>query len=97
MTASNDLLGTARRYAIDICTAQIADSGDAAHKEVVRVLDAIGGDVNQIYALLRVLMGAVVASVMVTAEDTADDPQSQRANAVTMVRDVMNNLELGFR
>ena len=65
--------------------------------ELLRVLDAIGDDANQIYALYRVLMGAVAASVMVTADDTADDPQSQRANAVTIVRDLINNLELGIR
>jgi len=97
MPAPNDLIGDARRHAIDICTAQLADSADATHRELLRVLDAIGDDANQIYALYRVLMGAVAASVMVTAEDTADDPQSQRANAVTIVRDLINNLELGIR
>ena len=81
MPASNDLIGDARRHAIDICTAQLADSADATHRELLRVLDAIGDDANQIYALYRVLMGAVAASVMVTAEDTAEDRKSTRLNS----------------
>ena len=39
MSAPNDLLGMARRHAIDICTAQLADSADSAHRELLRVLD----------------------------------------------------------
>ena len=98
VTTPADLLDDARRQAIDICTAQVAESGDAAHAELLRVLDRIGDDPNRLYALYRVLMGAAGALAQgVAAEMAPNDAHTQRAYAVTMVRDVIANLELNIR
>lgn len=98
VTATDDLLDEARRHATAICTAQVAESGAAAHDELLRVLDSIGDDPTRLYALYRVLVGAVAAVVLDTAGDLANgDPNAQRAYAITMVRDVVANLELSAR
>jgi hypothetical protein len=98
VTAHDDLLDEARRHATAICTAQVAESDAAAHEELLRVLDTIGDDPTRLYALCRVLMGAVGAVVLAAADDLAGgEPTAQRAYAITMVRDVMTNLELSAR
>lgn len=98
MSTPTDLVAAARRNATDICLAQVADSSAASHSELMRVLGEIGDDPTQLYALYRVLMGAVAALAHGAASEMApNDPASQRAYASTMVRDVIANLELGIR
>lgn len=97
MSAPNDLLAAARRNATDICLAQVADSSAASHSELMRVLGEIGDDPNQLYALFRVLMGAVAALANGAAGDLATGAPAARAYASTIVRDVIANLELGIR
>lgn len=98
MATPDDLIDDARRDATAICTAQVADSSEASNAELLRVLDRIGDDPNRLYALYRVLTGAVAALALGTADDLAGgEPNSQRAYAITMVHDVIANLELGVR
>jgi len=96
MAAPDDLIHEARLHATDICSAQVAESGAASHVELLRVLDLIGDDPNRLYALYRVLTGAVAALALDAADDlAAGEPTAQRAYALTMVRDVIAALELG--
>ncbi|MFM7687300.1 MAG: hypothetical protein ACKPDI_15450 [Actinomycetota bacterium] len=98
MTSPDDLIDEARRHATAICSAQVAESGAASHDELLRVLDRIGEDPNRLYALYRVLTGAVAAMALAAADDlAAGEPNVQRAYALTMVRDVIANLELAAR
>jgi len=95
MTVPDDLIAEARRQATAICTAQVAESGAASHAELLRVLDSIGDDPNRLYALYRVLTGAVAAFAVAAGDDLAGgDPASRRAYALTMVRDVIADLEM---
>ena len=96
MAAPDDLIHEARLHATAICSAQVAESGAASHVELLRVLDLIGDDPNRLYALYRVLTGAVAALALDAADDlAAGEPNAQRAYALTMVRDVIAALELG--
>lgn len=97
MSTPQDLVDEARRQATAICSAQVADSSSAAHQELLRVLDRIGDDPNRLYVLYRVLAGAVAAFAQSSAEELSHDPATQRSHALTMVRDVITNLELGIR
>jgi len=98
MSAPADLLDDARRQATDICTAQVAQSSDASNAELLRVLDRIGDDANRLYVLYRVLIGAVAALANGAADEMSPaDPATARSYAVTMVRDVIANLELNIR
>lgn len=98
MAIPDDLIDEARRQATSICSAQVAESGAAAHAELLGVLDRIGDDPNRLYALYRVLTGAVAALALDGADElAAGEPNAQRAFALTMVRDVIANLELGLR